>query len=332
MDLLSSEMIALKGCLGNIVELVDNWIVSIGREEEKIKILESVREEIKANSDKLPAKSAELCLESLAKLMDKDSDTASLAYQKRIKDMFAHEIDKLNIKLDQFIERVGTLIKDIRSPENPAKRVIMAQEEERKRISREIHDGPAQSLANLTMSIDFCMEMADNPEVIRGELASLKDCIIRSLKDIRRFIFDLRPMALDDLGLVPTLEQFTTSFKLKTGLSIHIDVSGERKQMSGEKELTVFRVVQEAVNNAFKHSSANSIHVFLSFDRPKNKLNAVVKDNGSGFDLAGIKKNYSTLGKMGLISMEERILLSGGEFEIITGKSDGTIVSFWIPL
>jgi two-component system sensor histidine kinase DegS len=176
------------------------------------------------------------------------------------------------------------------------------------------------------------LEAPEVHEKIRLELVDLKESVIRSLKDIRRFIFDLRPMALDDLGLVPTLEQFISGFKKRTGVPVYVSIEGERASMNSEIELAVFRIIQEACNNAVKHADPSSVHIFVKFDERKNRLTIVIKDDGSGFDLAEIRKNYSTLKKLGLKSMEERARLSGGDLEILSDKGEGTVVSFWVPL
>lgn len=238
---------------------------------------------------------------------------------------------RLNLQADSILKRVYALLRVINSPAN-ANGIILAQEEERKRISREIHDGPAQTLASLTMRIDYCLEQSELPDSLAEELKELKESVIRSLKDIRRFIFDLRPMALDDLGLLPTLEQFISGFKNRTGVPVYIDTSGERVFLGGERELAVFRVIQEATNNALRHSNPNSVHIFLNFEEKKERLSVVIKDDGSGFDVVETRKVYANLKKLGLISMEERIRLSGGEFAIVSDPGTGTVVSFWVPL
>jgi len=238
---------------------------------------------------------------------------------------------RLNMQGNSILRRVSALLLIINSPAN-ANGIILAQEEERKRISREIHDGPAQTLASLTMRIDYCLEQPGLPAPLGEELKELKDSVIRSLKDIRRFIFDLRPMALDDLGLLPTLEQFISGFKNRTGVPVYIDTDGERAFLGGDKELAVFRVIQEATSNALRHSNPNSVHIFLKFDAVKQRLAVVIKDDGSGFDVAETRRVYGNLKKLGLISMEERIRLSGGEFSIVSDPGSGTVVSFWVPL
>lgn len=238
---------------------------------------------------------------------------------------------RLNLQSDSILKRVTALLRVINSPSS-ANGIILAQEEERKRISREIHDGPAQTLASLTMRIDYCLEQPGLPEPLVEELKELKESVIRSLKDIRRFIFDLRPMALDDLGLLPTLEQFISGFKNRTGVPVYVDTDGERVFLGGEKELAVFRVIQEATNNALRHSNPNSVHIFLKFDEKKQRLSVVIKDDGSGFDVAELRKVYANLKKLGLISMEERVRIAGGEFTIVSDPGSGTVVSFWVPL
>ena len=230
------------------------------------------------------------------------------------------------------LKRVERLFDVTKISGNSSNGIIMAQEEERKRISREIHDGPAQTLASLTMRIDYCLEYEGLPEELSKELLELKESVIRSLKDIRRFIFDLRPMALDDLGLIPTLEQFIVGFKKRTGIPIYVDVNGERTSLDPESELSVFRVIQEASNNAVKHAKPSSVHIFLKFDDTKRRLSVVIKDDGIGFDVEKTRAAYASLKKLGLLSMEERIRLAGGTIEIVSDSGSGTVVSFWIPL
>lgn len=238
---------------------------------------------------------------------------------------------RLKSQSEVIFKRFATLLIRGKSSGNSANGIIMAQEEERRRISREIHDGPAQSLASLTMKIDYCLEMPEVGHDLAAELNGLKEAVTRSLKDIRRFIFDLRPMALDDLGLIPTLEQFIAGFKKRTGIPVYVNVSGERRPMRSDQELSVFRVIQEAANNAVKHANPKSVHIFLKFDTAKGRLSAVVKDDGSGFDVQEIRKSYGKLKKLGLISMEERIRIVGGEFDIVSDSGSGTVVSFWVP-
>lgn len=248
-------------------------------------------------------------------------------------EVFLQAANRLYSQADDIIRRVTAILRLTSGVGlNNANGIIMAQEEERKRISREIHDGPAQTLASLIMRIDYCLEQQCLSPTVSQELIELKESVIRSLKDIRRYIFDLRPMALDDLGLIPTLEQFISGFKGRTGVPVYVDVEGDRTFVGGDRELAVFRVIQEAANNAVKHADPSSVHIFLKFDERKKRLAVVIKDDGRGFNFEEIKKNYGALKKLGLISMEERIRLTGGEFTLVSDSGSGTVVSFWVPL
>jgi len=330
-------MMAVKSGLGGILELVESWILSMTGESERRKKLEQVAAIVKERGSGLSDSDRATCLANLAAVLG-SSDTAmmsSIGYRIKLQAMFKEQTEKVQSRLDQLLKQSGRLVDSYQKPgddANPKGGVVMAQEEERRRISREIHDGPAQSLASLTMRINFCLEHISEVDVLRQELNDLKEAIGRSLKDIRRFIFDLRPMALDDLGLVPTLEQFMTGFKNRTGINVYIDIEGERTALAQDTELAIFRVIQEAVNNAHRHAAAKSIHAFLTFDASLNRLSGVVKDDGKGFDVATMRKNYSSMKKLGLLSMEERIRLAGGDFDLVSKKGEGTVISFWVPL
>ncbi|HOY68744.1 MAG TPA: sensor histidine kinase [Candidatus Ozemobacteraceae bacterium] len=334
---ISQDMMAVKSGLGGILELVESWIMTMTGEEERRRHLECVASLLRERGQGLAAEDREACLGHLAAVIGSKETAmmASAGYRIKLQAMFKEQVERLQVRLDQLLRQVGKLADsldetDVR--ESSGGGLVMAQEEERRRISREIHDGPAQSLASLTMRINFCLDHLTETELLKQELVDLKEAIGRSLKDIRRFIFDLRPMALDDLGLVPTLEQFMTAFKNRTGINVYIDIEGDRTPLSPETELAIFRVVQEAVNNAHRHAAARSIHAFLTYEQPFRRLSGVVKDDGRGFDVAETRKNYTSLKKLGLLSMEERIRIAGGEFDLISKPGEGTVVSFWVPL
>lgn len=335
-NMLSQEMMAVKSGLGGIVELIDSWILSLTGERDRRKLLEEVAQVIRERGSGLAESDRSTCLAHLEAVLG-NGDSAmisSVGYRLKLQAMFKEQAERLQVKLDQLLKQIGRLFGSMKADGIPPPTigVVRAQEEERRRISREIHDGPAQSLASLTMRVNFCLENLSDRELLQRELLELKDAVGRSLKDIRRFIFDLRPMALDDLGLIPTLEQFLTGFKSRSGVTVYIDIEGERATLPPDTELAIFRVIQEAVNNAHRHASAKSIHAFLSFNSTLNRLSGVVKDDGKGFDTTSIKKNYASLKKLGLLSMEERIRLAGGDFDLVSTPGEGTVVSFWVPL
>jgi len=326
LDALTHELEVFRSSLLQLQDLAADLQNKQARQDKLVSSLADLENVLISASATMPAHVSEMAKEAFNRLQ------AALGIYSQPEDNELWQVcAKLNAQGDSILRRVSALLRVINSPAN-ANGIILAQEEERKRISRDIHDGPAQTLASLTMRIDYCLEQPGLPAPLVEELKELKDSVIRSLKDIRRFIFDLRPMALDDLGLIPTLEQFINGFKNRTGVPVYIDTDGERVFMGGEKELAVFRVIQEATNNALRHSSPNAVHIFLKFNSARKRLSVVIKDDGHGFDVAEIRRVYANLKKLGLISMEERIRLSGGEFTIVSDKGTGTVVSFWVPL
>ncbi|HNV69877.1 MAG TPA: sensor histidine kinase [Candidatus Ozemobacteraceae bacterium] len=329
----SQRIMNLKTGFGSLLELVEHWLAALSREDERQKLIDELVAIVSAKESGLREEIRTECLRKLDALAGKGTavSVTSPAYRLNLQKKFQHGIERLNREVDDLMIHLGKLLDTAAEKESPAG-YFAAQEDERKRISREIHDGPAQALASLTMRIDFCLENMSKPEVLQPELSDLKESIIRCLRDIRRFIFDLRPMAIDDLGLIPTLEQYTAGFRTRSGLKIHVHVDGERFSLGTDRELAVFRVIQEAVNNAHHHAAAKNVHIFLTFEGERKTLVGVVKDDGTGFQVDVIRRQYSTLKKMGLQSMEERIHLAGGTFELVSNAGEGTIVSFQIPL
>jgi len=205
--------------------------------------------------------------------------------------------------------------------------IVQAQEEERRRIARELHDGPAQSLSNLAMRLDFIERLWEKDvERARQELAELRRMVKESMADIRRVIFDLRPMALDDLGLVPALRRYLIDYGEKHGMNLEFLFFGEEKRLSLPLEVAVFRMIQEAVSNVRKHAGVNEAQVKLEIR--DDYLTAVVKDEGCGFDYSELKEKK---GSYGLLGMQERVELFGGKLTVKSKPGQGTRVVIHLP-
>ncbi|MDF2522166.1 MAG: histidine kinase [Clostridia bacterium] len=221
-------------------------------------------------------------------------------------------------------------IEGIREKQTLGIKIIRAQEEERKRVAREIHDGPAQLMANLVIKSELCEKLVDkNPEQVKQELNSLKELARVSLKDIRKIIYDLRPMSLDDLGLVPTVQRFITNYIDETKQNVEMLVFGDVVTLNPIVELAAFRLIQEALNNVRKHAAARNIHVKLEFQKECIKL--IIKDDGKGFDKGNVKSRDLD-GGYGLLSMKERVELLNGKLEVTSTPGKGTRVYASIPL
>lgn len=210
-------------------------------------------------------------------------------------------------------------------------KIIKAQEEERQRVARDIHDGPAQQMSNVVLKAEICERMIDiDLDKAREELKNLKRIVRDSLQDVRKIIYNLRPMSLDDLGLIPTLQRYVTTYQEETGIAVSFQTNGDFTEIKPVISLTVFRIVQEAMNNVSKHANAGNITVILEF--LANSLRLYVGDNGTGFDTEKLKvKSDDISSGFGLVSMQERVELLSGEMTINSEPGKGTRLNIMIP-
>ncbi len=212
-----------------------------------------------------------------------------------------------------------------------ATKIIQAQEDERLRVARDIHDGPAQAMANVVLRAEICERLLDGDRnELARELIQLKNMVKEALVDVRRIIFDLRPMALDDLGLVPTVRRFIEAVKENTDIPIELVVLGQERRLAGAVEVAIFRLIQEAVNNAQKHSQASRILVKLEF--ADGQVNMQVRDDGIGFDVEEVRQKAKYGNHYGLMSMGERVNLLGGELKVFSTRGQGTTILVSIPI
>jgi len=240
---------------------------------------------------------------------------------------------ELQRKFLQVTDSMGAL--PARKKERPAGdlsdviRVIQAQEAERQSLVRRMHDGPASSLSNFILQSEICQRLFDSdPDRAKTELNALKSAAARTFNAVKTFIFDLRPMMLDDLGVVPTLRRYVEAFQEQSGIPISITVTGIERRLESHLEVTIFRAVQEFLNNARKHAQPTQIQVQL--DMGEDRILAAVEDNGSGFivDDAMVTAARDTIG---LPTIRERITLLGGDFDIESSLGRGTRVQFVLP-
>ncbi len=208
--------------------------------------------------------------------------------------------------------------------------IIEAQESERQHLARQVHDGPAQSLTNLILQAEIVERMFDaDPSKARAELGNLKNAANSTFQRIREFIFDLRPMMLDDLGLIPTLKRYAQTFETKTRLPTHLTTVGETP-LASYIEVTLFRAVQELLTNAARHAHASRVQVTL--DLQNNPVVVTVEDDGSGFDVASTIAAARQRSSSGLVNLEKRIEILGGKIHFQSGTGRGTQVRLELPL
>ena len=205
--------------------------------------------------------------------------------------------------------------------------IINAQEAERQRLSRQMHDGPAQAMSNFILQTEIAMRLLDvDAAQAKEELGNLKAAAMGTFQKVRNFIFELRPMMLDDLGLAPTLRKYVEAFKDQTGLDTDLVITGGDRRIAPYLEVMIFRAVQELVGNTARHSQATVVKIALEMGSELVRVS--VDDNGKGFDPEAVLKGNS----LGLKLIRERTEMLGGTFNADSAVGKGARISFSIPV
>ena len=208
--------------------------------------------------------------------------------------------------------------------------VTRAQEDERLRISRELHDDTAQALAGLSRGLDSLVsEQSKLPKPVMENMEKLRELADSALEGVRRYSQDLRPSILDDLGLVPALEWLISDLEEQYGMATNIRITGKQRRLTQDKELTVFRIAQEALSNVRRHSQASAIEMTVDF--ANDALTLVISDDGQGFNMPARTSDLVLSGKLGVIGMRERARLVGGTLIVQSQIGLGSIVTLRIP-
>lgn len=203
-------------------------------------------------------------------------------------------------------------------------RIIQAQEEERKRIARELHEDTVQLLAIIKLEIESLARSAGTSEEIRKKLQYLKENTDHAMQDIRRFSYALRPGELDYLGLDTTLEQLAEDINEQGELTVLFETRGKSRRLSGDVELVLFRIAQEAINNIQKHARATMAQIIIEYYPEKVRL--AVRDNGKGFSMTKESESAISNGRLGLIGMRERSHLINADLRIESIPNQGTTI------
>jgi len=226
---------------------------------------------------------------------------------------------------DDFNE-LNEVLKTAKEKQQIGLKIIEAQELERKRLSRDIHDGPAQMLANILLRseiIDLSVKGGNITEAV-SELKNVRGNIRSVLREVRRIIYDLRPMALDDLGIIPTVKKHVSTMAETYNTHIELQLIGEEKRLESNYEVAVFRLIQESLQNALKHAEATSVYVTLQIEQ--DEITIVVQDNGKGFRTDETKNS-----SFGLMGMKERVEMLNGHFQINSILGKGTTIKIILP-
>ncbi|TAK21849.1 MAG: HAMP domain-containing protein [Chloroflexota bacterium] len=228
---------------------------------------------------------------------------------------------ELEAQVRERTARLGELLREI----------ISAQEEERYRLARELHDETAQTLGALSIALDRARDALPGGVSTAGEqIAEAKAIATRLLEETRRLILDLRPLVLDDLGLAPAIRWYAETHLEDEGVTTTVEIDQLGDRLPKHIEVSLFRVVQEAVNNIAKHAEARRARIRIDFRDALARVE--ITDDGRGFDAERIVGSSASVGSVGLLGMQERVRLLGGRLRITSRPGEGTILAVEIPM
>jgi len=210
-------------------------------------------------------------------------------------------------------------------------RIIALEEDVRKELARDFHDGPAQTLAAMIMGIELLEALpVRTPKSVAEGLTELKTMATKTLHQVRNMIFELRPVILKTQGLEPALLSYVERLREAEDMNIHLKVEGLAERLSPKLEEICFSIIQEAISNVKRH--ANEKNVWLTAVRRGDEFQVVVKDDGEGFDPVKVEQSYDRRGKLGLLNMRERAEMIGGRLSIESAPGKGTTITLDVPL
>jgi signal transduction histidine kinase len=210
-------------------------------------------------------------------------------------------------------------------------RIIALEEDVRKELARDFHDGPAQTLSAIIMAIELVETSPEPmPESVATGLAELRAMATKTLHQVRNMIFELRPVILKTQGLEPALHSYVERLREADEMNIHLKIKGLEERLPPRLEEICFSIIQEAINNVKRH--AYEENVWLTAIRRGDEFQVVIKDDGEGFDLANVERSYDRQGKLGLLNMRERAEMIGGRLAIESASGKGTTITLDVPL
>lgn len=236
-------------------------------------------------------------------------------------------LDYLSGNLEELSRTIGTL----QEKRGVAIRIIQAQEKERRRVARDLHDGLAQQLAGAILGLEVTQKILESDtKRAKHELQNVEQIIRGGLKETREAIFNLRPLALGNTGLEVAVKKLIAQIEERAGKEILLTVYGEEQPIDSTALTSVFRIIQEALNNVVKHASATEIKVRLEFT--PQFLAVQILDNGCGFDVSAITGEMSRFDRLGLVGMRERAELIDADLKINSKPGAGTRVTLHLPI
>ena len=324
---IQSELDETEGSLREVTLMIEQSQDEVGKLTQRNAAITAHLQQIQTDISKMSAEEVRMAyasaLEAQQRLLVMRGQLDKLQNDKTHLERYKAVLNHANGAGDRDVAKVSS---GKRSESTNIEMMVNAQESERQRLSRQMHDGPAQALSNFILQAEIATRLLSvDVEQARDELNSLKASAMRTFQKVRNFIFELRPMMLDDLGLIPTIRRYTETFKEQSGIEMNLLVSGTERRLEPYLEVMVFRAMQELLGNTSRHSHATEVKVYI--DVGDNQIKVSVDDNGKGFDVDRVDEGSS----LGLKLIRDRVEMLGGSFDIDSSAGKGSRVVFSVP-
>jgi two-component system sensor histidine kinase DegS len=327
-NLIQSEMEETNRALKEITLMLEQSRVELGKLTQRNTAVTANLQQIQGQIGKIPSEEIrtvyDTAMETQQRLFVMRGQLEKLQGDQAHLERYVGMLERLKNALSTSGSTGG---KTDRSGSSSVEMLVNVQEAERQRLSRQMHDGPAQALSNFILQAEIALKLFDIDAVqARNELGNLKAAAMSTFQKVRNFIFELRPMMLDDLGLSPTITRYADMFKEQAGVEVSMTVTGSERRMEPYVEVMVFRAMQELLSNAVDQNQATLVKIQLDMGDTMVKLS--LDDNGKGFDTDALGKDEN----LGLKLIKERSEMLGGMFEINSSPGKGARVTLSIPI
>jgi|GEM_PF-344065 len=269
---------------------------------------------------------AQRVTDPIQNLVTQTRQVASGDYDAQVAVSRIKEIRELGTAFNEMVQQIGKYRAGVRQY---VADITNSQEDERKRIARELHDDTVQSLIAIGQRIELIKGSLDDPADTRSRLTELRTMVTGAIASVRQFSRDLRPLALEDLGLIAAIQYLVNQLAQNQGIPVNLKIDGDVEGLSNDMEVAIYRILQEALNNVRRHARATEVNVWARFG--KSHIRLIVEDNGQGFEVPEAVTDLATLGSFGLMGLQERAQLFDGEVDIISQPDKGTTIRMFMP-
>jgi len=340
-EVITEEMRSIQMALNEIKGQIDQTQLVVDREQQRNSDLATELRTVQDNIDTIPRQDIRAKYDEALDARFRLSTMRGQLEKLQTRQELLEEHQALLNRLLNMIQGTEMLAGSTATPERAApissfasiNRIVQAQEEERQRLARQMHDGPAQSLTNFILQAEICQRLFDrNPDKAAEELDNLKTSASQTFQKVRDFIFDLRPMMLDDLGVVPTVRRYVESFRDKNDIDTNLEIMGEERRLETAREVLIFRGIQELMLHARDYASPQKLRIQL--DMGGNRVRAIVEDDGRGFDAEAVLSGHHQTDPraQSMITLREKFELVGGSVSVNSTETEGTVVRIELPV